>query len=158
MATLTRWDPFGEMMTLRSSMDRLFDESLRSMGARERNGGRRAFSLALDVSEDENEYLVKASVPGIAEDDLEITLNDHLLTISGEFKEETEQEGVQYHLRERRYGKFSRSISLPSELNEEDVDATFESGVLTVRLPKAEQAKPRRIAVHTQKTIEAKAS
>ena len=158
MATLTRWDPFGEMMTLRSSMDRLFDDTFRSMGVREQNSGQRAFSLALDVSEDENEYLVKASVPGIAQDDLEITLNDHLLTISGEFKEETEQEGVQYHLRERRYGKFSRSLTMPSELNEEGVKATFESGVLTVHLPKAEKAKPRRIAVHTQKTIEAKAS
>lgn len=158
MNSLTRWEPFRDMMTLRHSMDRLFDDAFQSMDARNGGNGSSMFSLALDVSENENEYVVKASVPGIAEEDLEITLDNHVLTIGGEFKSEEESEDVRYHLRERRYGKFSRSITLPAAVNEESIEANFENGVLTVHVPKAEEAKPKRIAVRSNKTIEGKAS
>lgn len=151
MASLTRWDPFREMMTLRSTMDRLFDDTMRSMGTGE---GQSASSLALDVSENEGEYVVKASLPGIPEEELNVTLNNGVLSISGEFKAEEEKQDTRYHLRERRFGSFSRSISLPANVDEEAISASFEHGVLTVQLPKAEEAKPKRIAVQGRKTIE----
>ena len=158
MTTLTRWDPFREVMSLRNEMDRLFDDAFRTMGSRTATNGNSMHSLALDVGENENEFVVKASVPGIVEDDLEITLNNHVLTIGGEFKAEEEREGTRYHLRERRYGRFSRSITLPVAVNEEAIAANFADGVLSIRIPKAEEAKPKRIAIQTNKTIEAKAS
>lgn len=157
MATLTRWEPFREMMTLRNNMDRVFDDAFHSMTSQPQGNGQGNFTLALDVSENEQEFLVKASVPGIQPDELNITLNNHVLTISGEFKREAEHENVRYHLRERRYGTFTRSITLSSAVNEEAIDANFEHGVLTIHLPKAEQAKPKRIAVHSN-SVEAEVS
>lgn len=158
MTTLTRLNPLREMMTLRSAMDQMFDNTLQSMHSQLQENGPDSFSLALDVSENENEYVVQASVPGIAEDDLDITLNNHMLTIAGEFKSENEQEDVKYHLLERRYGRFSRSIVLPSAVNEDEIEADFNNGILTIHLPKAEEAKPKRIAVQGQHQVEAKAS
>ena len=158
MATLTRLDPFREMMALRSSMDRMFDESLSSMRHSSRDNGESAFSLAVDVTEDENEYVIQASTPGICEEDLEITLENNVLTVSGEFKSEIEKEGAQYLVRERRTGQFRRSITLPATIDESAVSAQFNDGVLSIHLPKAEVAKPKRIAIQNQKTIEAKAA
>jgi len=157
MTTLTRRDPVREMLTLRSAMSRLFDDAFQSLDMQPQTNGHSTFALALDVSENDDEYRVQASVPGVAEEDLDITLQNHVLTIAGELKAQ-EQEGVQYHLRERRHGRFSRSITLPSAINADAIAADFENGVLTVHLPKVAEAKPRRIAVHGQKTIEAKAS
>ena len=158
MATLTRWDPFREMMALRSTMDRMFDDSLQSMRMTTRENGETAFSLAVDVAEDENEYTVRASTPGIAEDEMDITIENNVLTIAGEFQSEVEKEGAQYLVRERRTGQFRRSLSLPATVDEEGITANFDSGVLTIHLPKAEVAKPKRIAIESHKTIEAKAS
>lgn len=158
MATLTRWDPFREMMALRSSMDRMFDDSLQAMRTQAREGSESAFSLAVDVTEDENEYTVRASTPGIAKEDLNITIENNVLTIAGEFRTEIEEEGVQYLVRERRAGMFRRSITLPATINENAITAEFDAGVLSIHLPKAEAAKPKRIAIGGQKTIEAAAS
>ena len=158
MATLTRWDPFREMMTLRSTMDRMFDDSLQSMQVSSRENGESAFSLAVDVTEADNEYVVRASTPGIPEENLEITLENNVLTVAGEFESETEQEGVQYLVRERRSGRFRRSITLPATVDEEGISAEFDAGVLSIHLPKAEIAKPKRIAIQSHKTIEATAS
>ena len=164
MSNLTRWDPFREMMTLRSAMDRLFDDTF--FGPRsnwmERSGlDLSSWELALDVAETNDEYVVKASLPGMNPDDLDVTLNNNVLTIQGEITEEKEEkpdEDRRYHLRERRYGSFSRSISLPSTVNADAIQANFEAGVLTLRLPKVEEAKPRRIEVRNgQKMIEGKA-
>jgi HSP20 family protein len=146
------------MMTLRSTMDRMFDDSLHSMRLSTREDGESAFSLAVDVTEAENEYLVRASTPGIPEEDLEITLENNVLTISGEFESESEQEGVQYLVRERRVGRFRRSITLPATVDEEGISAEFNAGVLSIHLPKAEVAKPKRITIQSQKTIESTAS
>ena len=164
MSNLTRWDPFREMMNLRSAMDRLFDDAF--FGSRsnwmERSGlDASVWDLALDVAETNDEYVVKASLPGMNPDDLDVTLNNNVLTIQGEIKEEKEDkpsDDRRYHLRERRYGSFSRSISLPSTVNADAIQANFEAGVLTLHLPKVEEAKPRRIEVRSgQKMIEGKA-
>jgi HSP20 family protein len=151
MTTLTRWEPFRELADMRRNMDRVMErfieEPLFASGPTwtQRNGG--AWSLALDVSEDADNYVVKASVPGINPDEIEITLTDNVLTIKGESKEETESKETNWHLRERRYGSFVRSVALPAPVDADKVEATNEHGVLTLRLPKAEAVKPKKITV-----------
>ncbi len=146
MATLTRWDPFREMMTFRNVMDRMFDDPFFEMPRTWQSQGE-SFPLALDVLEENDDYIVKASVPGVDPNQIEITLSDNMLTIKGETKSEQDVEEKNYHLRERRYGSFTRSISLPMPVDSTKVDATHENGVLTLRLPKAETVKPKRITV-----------
>jgi len=145
MTNLTRWDPFREMMTLRNWMDRWMDTPLNTLSIWQPA----TWDLALDVAETDEDFVVKASLPGIAPDDLEITYNNNILTIKGEVKEEKDVEEPRYHLRERRYGSFSRSISLPSSVKAEAIEASYEAGVLTLHLPKAEEAKPKRIPVRS---------
>ncbi len=156
MSSIIRWDPFREMMTLRNLMDRMFESAFATPTLQPFT-----WELALDVAETDDEFIVKASLPGMNPDDLEITYNNNVLTIQGEIKEEKESEQHRYHLRERRYGSFCRSISLPSTVNPDAIQATYEAGVLTLHLPKAEEAKPKRIAVKSvgsPQMIEGKAS
>ena len=150
---LTRWDPYREMMTVRRAMDRLIENSLTDEGTSIPEWG-----LALDVVEDENTFLVKASLPGLKPEDIDITYNKGMLTIKGELKDESQVEKGQYHLRERRYGAFSRTISLPASVKADDIDASYQDGVLTLRLPKVEEVKPKRIAINTaeKKVIESR--
>jgi HSP20 family protein len=154
MAQLIRWDPFREMMQIREAFDRLFDETFALPRLREPM----TWTLALDVAEKDNAYIVKASLPGVNPDDIDISITDNVLTIRGETKVEKDIEKAEYHLRERRYGSFSRSISLPAPVNAEAVEASYENGVLTLHIPKAPEAQPRKIAVKTGKTIEGEAS
>lgn len=146
MSNLTRWDPFREMMGFRSAMDRLFDETFLSPRSIWQPAN---WELALDVAETDDAFVVKASLPGINPDDLEVTYNANVLTIKGEIKEEKEIEEQRYHLRERRYGSFSRSISLPSSVKADAIEASYSAGVITLNLPKAEEAKPKRIQVNS---------
>jgi len=141
---LSRWDPFRDLVTMRQAMDRLIDNSLA-----DDRGATSEWGLPLDVVEDENDYVVKASLPGIKPDDLDITYNKGMLTIKGEIKDESETTRGQYHLRERRFGTFSRSISLPSTVKPEDIQAEFEHGILTLKLPKVEEVKPKRIPIQS---------
>lgn len=153
MSNMIRWDPFREMLSLRRTMDRLFDDAL---SGSQNEYLPSAWNLALDVIENDDEYQVKASVPGVKPEDLDITYNNNTLVIKGELKEEREVEENRYHLRERRYGSFSRSLTLPSNVSPEGIRADYDSGVITLHLPKAEEAKPKRIAVHgSEKMIEA---
>lgn len=146
MNSLVRWDPFREMTTLRNNMNRLFDETFSSLSL-ERTNGNQAFGVALDVVENDDEYTVKASVPGVPADKIDVTVNNNVLTIRGEVEDESEKTEQNYHLRERRYGMFSRTISLPSSVEADNIDASCENGVLTVHIPKAEEVKPRKITV-----------
>lgn len=150
---LARWDPFQEMMTLRNAVDRLFDASISPM----ESSRPLAWGMALDVIEDGDSYTVKANVPGIDPKDIEITFTDSVLTIKGEMKSEDEVKDNRYHMRERRYGAFSRSITLGNRINGDKITASYENGVLTLQLPKAEEAKPKRIEIKPNgKVIEAK--
>ncbi len=147
MTTLVRrWDPFREMAQLRATMDRLLNETRNLPLASEET----IWILPLDVSETEDAFLVKASIPGVNPDDIDISLTDNVLTIKAEIKAEKEIEEAQYHLRERRFGVFSRSITLPTAVDADNVEATYENGVLNLTIPKAEEVKPRKIEVHTQ--------
>jgi HSP20 family protein len=103
--------------------------------------------LPLDVVENEEGYVVKASVPGISPDDVEITIEENVLSIKGEFSKDSETEEETYLIRERRAGGFGRSIRFPVEVNVEAVDATYENGVLTLNVPKVEEVKPKRVAI-----------
>lgn len=148
MADITRWDPFRDMVSLRDAMDRLFEDSfVRPQGERSLVAGRER-SLAVDVYETEDDLVVEASLPGIKPEEVDISVVGNTLTIKGEREEhrEKEEEG-KYHFREQRYGAFQRSISLPVEVNADKAEATFENGALKLSLPKAEEAKPKRIEV-----------
>jgi len=105
------------------------------------------WALALDVIENNDEFVVKASLAGIDPDDLEITYSDNALTIRGETKMEQDVEESRYHLRERRYGRFARSVSLPAKIDSDKIEADYKNGVLTLHLPKTEEVKPKRIRI-----------
>ncbi len=150
MTLVRRWDPFREMAELRATMERLLNETrnLPLVDAEET-----VWMLPLDVSENEDAYIVKASIPGVNPDDIDITLVDNVLTIKAEIKEEKDIEEAKYHLRERRFGVFSRSITLPTAVDADKVEAVYEHGVLTLTIPKAEEVKARKIEVHAPKMI-----
>ncbi|MGB9641272.1 MAG: Hsp20/alpha crystallin family protein [Anaerolineales bacterium] len=153
MFQIIRRDPFRDLMNIRSMMDRLFDNAFSTWDFEDTFVG----ELPLDVVENDDEYIVKASLPGMNPDDLEITYSGNTLTIKGEIKSEEEEKKGTYHLRERRYGSFARSITLPSNVKADKIEATYEAGVLKLTLPKAEEAKPKHIAVKSgQKLIEGK--
>jgi len=144
MTTLTRWEPFREMAAMRKAMDRMFGDSFEFPQQWEREN---TWGPALDVSEKDDGYIVKASIPGVAPEDVEITLTDNILTIKGETKAEKEDKQENYHLRERHYGSFMRSVTLPTTVDADKVDAVNEHGVLTLTLPKSEAVKPKRITI-----------
>ena len=148
MNNLTRWEPMRELQTMRSFMDRFFDEPFFSTQPLWSQRGEN-FPLPLDVIEEEGQYIVKASIPGINPDDVEITLTENVLTIKGETKQESQSNQANYHVRERHFGSFMRHLTLPTPVNSDQVEATFEQGVLTLRLPKTESARPKRISVST---------
>lgn len=143
MTTLTRWDPFQDAMTLREAMNRLFEESF-VPSLPSRNG---TFAPALDLSETDEGYFVDVAVPGLKPEDLNITFENGLLTISGEVKQTNEQKERNFHRIERRYGRFSRSINLPSAVRADAIEARLEDGVLHLNVPKAEEVKPRKINI-----------
>lgn len=146
---LIRWSPYRDMISLREAMDRLFEDSFVQSGLLPR-GREGMMSLALDVVEKDDDLVVKATLPGIKADDIDITIDNGMLTIQGEVQEEHAEEGERYHLRERRYGAFCRSVALPVGVDADKATAEFEDGVLTLTLPKVEEAKPKRIAVKDQ--------
>lgn len=160
MATLVRWDPYRQMMSMRRQMDRMFDDTFRSLES-QGSDGESSGNLEIDVSESEEQYTILASLPGIDPDDVDVSIHDNMLTISGESQHESESESDHYHVRERRFGRFSRSIGLPSNVDLDNIDADSKNGVLSIKLPKLEETKPRRINVKgngASQTIEAKSS
>lgn len=112
------------------------------------------YPLALDVVEKDDEFVITAAIPGANPDDLDITLANNVLTIRGEIKGEQQPEGGQIRLRERPYGRFARTLTLPAEVQNDQIQAHCENGILTVHVPKSEQAKPKRIPVTVHQMIE----
>jgi len=155
MTVLTRWDPFRELQTLQSRMSRLFEEQY---GGREdalMSSG--AFVPPVDIYEDQHGIQLKLEVPGIEEKDLNINVENNVLTVSGERKFEQEQKEENFHRIERRYGSFTRSFTLPNAVDTEKITADYNSGVLSIRLVKREEAKPKQIKVNIgQPTVEGK--
>jgi HSP20 family protein len=139
------WDPFREAISLRDAMSALFQESFIRPASLPAQDG--SAVLPLDVSETDDEFVIKASVPGIKPEDVQITVQGDMLTIRGEGRWEEEKDGERWHLRERRFGSFQRSVTLGTPLDADKAQSHYEHGVLTLTLPKAEGAKPRQIKV-----------
>jgi HSP20 family protein len=148
---IQRWEPFQEMVTLRNAMDRLFEDSFVRPTSWWSDG---EGTLALDMSQTENDVIVKASLPGFKPDEVDISITGDTLAIKAEHKEETESKEGGYFLKERRYGSFARVVNIPVGVKSEKAEASFENGVLTLTLPKAEEAKPKQIKVKAKGLIE----
>ena len=143
MSNLTRWEPTREMMTLREAMDRLFDDAF----TRPLSAGGVSVVPAIDLCETADEVVVKANLPGLKSDDVQITVTSEVLTLRGEFRPVDELKEATYHILERRSGSFERSVMLPTDVQTEKARADFENGVLIIRLPKAETVKPKMISI-----------
>ncbi len=153
MADLMRWEPFREMMSLRDAMDKLFEDSfVRPSRLLWPVLGRG--ELPIDMYQTDNDVVVKTSIPGLKPEEVDISITGDTLTIKGEHKEEKEAKEQDYFCKELRYGAFSRSVAIPVPVKAEKAEATFENGMLTITLPKAEQAKPKQIKVKAKTAIE----
>jgi HSP20 family protein len=148
MSNLIRWEPAREMMTLRDAMDRLFDDAF-TRPLRLNDGGNWSMP-AVDMYQTDNEVVVKAAIPGVKTDDVQINVTGEVLTIKGEVKEKEETQEKAYHLREQRWGMFERTLALPTDVIADKAKAEFENGILTITLPKAEEVRPKTISIKTK--------
>ena len=135
---------YGALSRLPDRFDELFS---RFLGQEPEIFGGGGWCPLLDISEKDDAVLVRAELPGMKADDIEITVDRSMLTVSGEKKDQSEDSGENYYHVERRYGQFQRTVSLPSEVDQDNIQASYESGVLTISLPKSAAAKPRKIPV-----------
>lgn len=143
---LVRWDPIRDLDSLQSDMNRLFDRFFDS--GRGTNGAAvRRWIPAMDLVESDEELVLRADLPGMKEGEVEIEIKDRVLTVSGERKAEHEQKGEGFHRLERSFGRFSRSLSLPDGVDADGVAASFEDGILEVKIPKPEETKPTRVEI-----------
>jgi HSP20 family protein len=155
MVNLVRWEPLREVISLRQAMDRLFEDSFVGLPRLTMNG---SGEFPIDIYQDKKNLVVKAALPGVKPEELDITIADDILTIRGEHKEEQEAKEDDYIHRERYYGAFSRSVAIPTKVKSDKAEATFEEGVLTLTLPKAEEIKPRQVKVKPKAIKAAKAT
>ena len=143
MSNLIRWEPAREIMTLREAMDHLFDDAFtRPLTLRE------GWSApAIDMYQTDDEIVVKASLPGVKADEVQINITGEVLTLKGETKQVEEKKDKAWHMREQRWGTFERAVALPTEVVADKARAEFENGILTITLPKAEEVKPKVINI-----------
>jgi len=141
MTELNRWGSLQETTTLRDAMNQLLAESV----VRSR-GWTSSSQIPLDLYETENEYVAKLAVPGLKPDNFDITMQQNVLTIKGHTQAE-QQQGMRYHVQEQRFGDFNRTIQFPTPIDAEKIQASLADGLLTIHVPKAEAAKPKRITV-----------
>ena len=156
---LIRWEPARELATIQGEMNRLFNTFFEpSSQANSQSGADRRWIPAMDLVESKDDFVLRADLPGLTESEVNIELEDNVLTISGERKSEHEERNEGYYRVERASGAFSRSLTLPEGVDPERVQASFEHGVLEIRVPKPEQRKPRKVTISagggTSKTIE----
>jgi HSP20 family protein len=147
MTIARRPSPFGELLSLRQAMDRLFEDSFVRPPGWGSGSGDGFTTLPVDVSLTSDELVVEAQLPGVKLDDVEITVENGRLTIRGETATERSENDGDFLVREIRRGSFSRTISLPNGIEPDKATATFEDGILTLRIPKAEEVKPRQIRI-----------
>jgi HSP20 family protein len=145
--TLTRWEPLAELDDLQSRLSNLFGRVPVRRGNGREDLTLADWSPAADITEDNNEYVIKAELPDVKKEDVKVTVENGVLMISGERKFEKEEKEKKYHRIERAYGSFVRSFTLPDDTDAAKVKAEFKDGVLTVHLPKSEQAKPKQVDV-----------
>jgi HSP20 family protein len=146
---IQKWEPFRELSGFQDEMNHLFEDFFGRVPAR-RMFSEGFWAPLMDIEETKDEILVKAELPGMRKEEVKIQINNDVLSITGERKREEETREKTYHRIERAYGKFQRMIRLPTEVDANNVKATYENGVLTIRLPKSEQAKPKEIAIEVK--------
>jgi HSP20 family protein len=148
MPTLVRFDPARELTTLQHEVNRLFNTVWGDVPAQAgATGERRRWVPAMDLAETADAFVLRTDLPGVAEEDVAIELDGDVLTISGKRESVRTEEGENVHRTERSYGAFQRSLTLPEGVEAEAITASFERGVLEVRIPKPEQKKPRRVEI-----------
>jgi len=145
---IIRWDPFRELSSLDDQFNRLW------RGLAENRGRQESWLPAVDVFDQTDAVVLKAELAGMDPDDIEISVEDNVLTIKGERKFEEKVDDERYYRIERRFGSFQRSLALPQGVNAEDISASYDDGILEVRVPKAEEEKPKKITVQARKTVE----
>lgn len=143
---LVRWDPAREVDSLQGEVNRLFDSFFGS-GTRNGNGALRRWIPSMDLVEADDDLVLRADLPGMNEDDVQIEIKDNVLTVSGERRSEHEDKQESFYRAERSFGHFARSLTLPDGVDPDSVQATFEKGVLEVRVPKPAERKPHRVAI-----------
>jgi len=150
--SLVRWNPARELATwpsdlfgIQREMNRMFDGFFRSN--QDEDYTLSSWTPAVDIAEHDDEYNVKVELPGVNKEDVKITLENNILTIRGEKKQEKETKKENYHRVERSYGSFQRSFTLPTTVKSDRIDAVYKDGILSISLPKAEEAKPKQIEV-----------
>lgn len=143
---LKKWEPFGDMLSLREEIDDLFSDFFRRVPSEgfPREG---LWYPAIDIEETEDAFKLSAELPGMKKEDIKISFSDGRLTMEGERKFEKEEKNKTFHRIERSYGKFKRIISMPREVEADKAKASYEQGILTITLPKSEQAKPKEIGI-----------
>lgn len=143
---IIKWDPFRDLATLRERMNRLFEEAYSSRGE-EKDMVSSAWNPSVDIYEKENEIVLKAEVPGIDENDIEIKIEDNTITLNGERKFEKETKEENYHRIEQSYGSFYRSFTLPQNINQDKIKAESENGILKITMPKKAELKPKKVKI-----------
>lgn len=158
MMGVMRWDPFRDLLSIQDEMNQVFRRAIGQGGQGESSAEGRLWAPAIDISERKDAYIVTAEVPGVRPEDLDVSLEDGVLTIKGERQFSQESSEQQWHRVERHYGAFRRTITLPSRTKADEIEASFENGLLEVIVPKAEEARPRKIQIRgtggTKATVE----
>jgi HSP20 family protein len=148
---LIRWEPAREINSLQQEMNRLFSsffDPAMAAGATGESGDVRRWIPAMDLVETDEHFVLRADLPGLSEADVDLSLEDNVLTLSGERKVEHEERGQGFYRLERGAGRFSRTLTLPEGVDGDAISATFDQGVLEVRIPKPEERKPRKLQIH----------
>jgi HSP20 family protein len=155
--SINRFDPMRDFVSLREAMDRLLEDSVIRPATFAANGGASSYSFPVDLYETQDGFVLKATLPGVTAEQLDINATADGISIKAEVKGDAQAKDQAWLLRERRYGTFQRTFALPTQIDPNQVDASFENGVLTLQLPKAETVKPKQVKVKTGTPIEAKA-
>jgi HSP20 family protein len=146
---LARWTPMGNLASFQDEMNRMFEQIFRGGTGEEAGWGVRPWVPPVDIYETDDALVLKAELPGISKDDVSIEIHQNTLILRGQRKHEAEVKEDRYHRVERAYGTFQRSFVLPTLVDQEHVQATYKDGVLELRLPKSEAAKPKRVAIQS---------
>ncbi len=147
---IMRWRPTRDLLNIREDMNRLFDSFFSELPEQRRGLLEGEWAPSIDVAETDDEIVVTVELPGVKQDDVDITVTDDILILKGEKKEEKEIKKENYHRVERSYGSFQRSINLPTGVQADKAKATYNNGVLYVTIPKAEEAKPKQIKINVE--------
>jgi HSP20 family protein len=141
---MSRWDPFRDLMSIQNELNQLFG---RTYAGETREGARGAWTPLLDVYETQEKFVIKMELPGVSPDDVDISVEDSTLLVRGERRFYSDQNEENFHRVERRFGEFSRSLTLPQTADAQNIQASFDAGVLTIEVPKKEEAKPKKITI-----------